>query len=62
MTLREAGRRLDRGPEYIKGAAEGMGIMLVRVGRALVMSEADFGKLAGRLRKAGVREPAAASS
>ncbi len=50
VTLREAARRLgiDGQTGYVKGIAEGMGVALFPVGRALCMSEQGFAKLKAR--------------
>ena len=50
VTLREAARRLgiDGQTGYVKGIAEGMGVALFPVGRALCMSEQGFAKLKTR--------------
>jgi hypothetical protein len=46
LTLREAARRLGITSDRVRGRTEGLGIRLTRVGRALVMSESDFARVA----------------
>jgi len=45
ITLREAGRRLEKNHDYAKGMAVGLGVPLQKVGRAWAMTEDDFGRL-----------------
>lgn len=50
---------MNRSPDYVKGAAEAIGIELVPVGRALVMSEADYRRVVKSVsRSVGVRPSA----
>jgi hypothetical protein len=57
VSLRQAGKALERTPEYVKGRAEGMGIKLMKAGRSLVMTRRDFDRL-----KRQLAEPAATAA
>lgn len=64
VSLKKISKRLHYNQSWLKGRAEGMGIRLDRVGTALVMSEADYGRLVESLRADGyeIPEPASASA
>jgi len=49
VSLREAGRRLRRHPQEIRGAAEALGLAMHPVGPALVLSDRDFDRLKTKL-------------
>lgn len=59
VTLSEAARRIDKTNAYVKGMADAMGLKLLPVGKALVMTESDFRRLS---RRATARQTETASS
>jgi hypothetical protein len=60
VTVRQAGKRLGRNPQYIKGVAEGIGIKLQVASHAIVMTEKDFERLRRRLQTEEAPEPSPA--
>ncbi len=61
--MREAGKRLNLPAERVRGLVDAIGITLTRGGPALIMSEADYGRLAKQVRRIyGGHESTAAAS
>ena len=57
-SIAEAAAKLKRNPHRLRGWVEGLGIELTPAGTSLLMSDADFRKLAkldARIRKSGVQ-------
>lgn len=45
MTIREAARRLQRNPHYVKGLVQGLGIKVKTAGRMRLLTQTDFERL-----------------